>query len=336
MTEATSTYGFQIDMLVRLALSLVALIVATSNALAWNSLGHKVVAELAWRQLDPSARQKIVDILRRHPRFDTDFAAKMEDDAQNGDRATQDHWIFQHAATWPDLIRKNKEYDHPAWHYIDFPLYLDPSDHTAFINKLPANISMEYSVATRDQYNVLHAIEYNRRILRSKAPAEAKAIAICWLLHLVGDIHQPLHSTALFSMVHYPKGDRGGNEIKLKRGKNLHSLWDGLLGSQYYMRNVDKVVAEVSDRKRYGDVWDSAGAETDPRKWALESHGLCSSHAVYAPEILDAVRQAQPGEKLQPIELPLDYYRQAGEIARRQVVAAGVRLETLLKLQNTN
>src|SRR3954447_4680749 len=109
-------------MLRRSALNaLVLLIVAASPAFAWNSLGHKVVAEIAWRQLDAPARQTIVDTLRRHPRFDTDFVAKMEDSAAKGDKATQDHWIFQHAATWPDQIHKNKEYDRPLWHYIDIP-----------------------------------------------------------------------------------------------------------------------------------------------------------------------------------------------------------------------
>ena len=52
----------------------------------------------------------------------------MEDDALKGDKAKQDHWIFQQAATWPDIIRKNKTYDRPEWHYIDIPQYLDPSD----------------------------------------------------------------------------------------------------------------------------------------------------------------------------------------------------------------
>jgi hypothetical protein len=82
-------------------------------ALAWNSLGHKAVAEIAWRQLDEPTRQSIVDTLRRHPRFDLDFQAKMDDDVLKADKATQDHWVFQHAATWPDIIRKNKTYDRP-------------------------------------------------------------------------------------------------------------------------------------------------------------------------------------------------------------------------------
>src|SRR5436190_22524595 len=101
------------------------LLVCVQSAQAWSSLGHKAVAEIAWQQLEPGERQAIVDILRRHPRFAEDFQTKMEDSAAKGDKETQDHWIFQNAATWPDEIRKNKEYDRPKWHYIDMPFYVD-------------------------------------------------------------------------------------------------------------------------------------------------------------------------------------------------------------------
>lgn len=314
-------------------LSLVAIalvLLVASHAQAWNSLGHKVVAEIAWRQLDPPTRQNIVDILRRHPRFDTDFAAKMDDNALTGDKAIEDHWIFQHAATWPDVIRKKKEFDRPEWHYIDLPIFLDPSDERAFAGQLPVNISTDYPGRTpRDKYNVLQAIALCRATLSGKAGPDVKAAAYCWLFHLVGDIHQPLHSTALFSQSRFPKGDEGGNKIPLKRGKNLHSMWDKLLGSQYYMRNVEKVVAELSDREKFGDVWNSAAKETDPRKWAEDSHDTCVSF-VYADAILAAVKAAPDGENIPPIELPDDYYTTAGEIARERVLMAGIRLGVLL------
>ena len=62
-------------------------------------------------------------------------------------------------------------------------------------------------------------------------------------------MHQPLHSTAMFSD-YFPNGDRGGNQIPLARGRNLHSLWDNLLGRQHYLRNVDREVAELrADRE---------------------------------------------------------------------------------------
>jgi hypothetical protein len=304
----------------------VLLIVTASPVHAWNSLGHKVVAESAWRQLDPTTRQSIVDTLRRHPRFDIDFVAKMEDDAVKGDKETQDHWIFQHAATWPDQIRKNKEYVRPEWHYIDLPLFLEQSDAKAFADRLPVNISTEYPGHTPiDKMNIVQAIEHCRKALRGKAGPDVKAIAYCWLFHLVGDIHQPLHCTGLFSVEHFPKSDEGGNKILLARCKNLHSLWDNLLGRDSKMSGVNKATDELMDHNRFGDVWDSAANETDPKKWAEESRTQCENY-VYSEEILAGARTTAADGKMSPIELPEVYYKMAGEHARRRVVAAGLRL----------
>jgi len=304
-------------------------ILLATPAHAWNALGHKTVAEIAWRQLEPSDRERIVEVLRRHPRFDADFAGKMTDDVLAADKATQDHWIFQHAATWPDIARglpkgERGKYDRPVWHYVNFPLFVDATDRRA----IAQNVSTEYPTTTETKdYNILQAIAHCRAALRSQAGADVKATAYCWLMHLVGDIHQPLHSTALFSVNQFPEGDRGGNSILLVRGSNLHSLWDNLLGRQYYMRNVEQEVAELSRGHR--EVWDSAANETNPLKWADEGHKLCESF-VYADEILKAVRETPVGGKLTPIELPDDYYKLAGEHARRRIIAAGLRLASVL------
>jgi hypothetical protein len=300
-------------------------------SMAWNSLGHKVVAEIAWQQLKPEQRTSIVEVLRRHPKFDRDFADKMDDNALTGDKAIEDHWIFLHAATWPDIIRKDKEYDRPEWHYIDIPTFLDPSDRQAFYGKLPVNIATDFpSKIPQKEFNVVQAIQLCKAMLASNAGPDVKAMAYCWLLHLVGDVHQPLHCTALFSVEHFPKGDRGGNEIKVTKGKNLHSTWDGLLGRQYFMRDAMKAAAELSDKRKYADVWESASKEIDPRKWAEEGHAVCES-AVYSEAILTAVRNAPAGQKLEPIDLPESYYTAAGEAARKQIIKAGVRLAAALQ-----
>ena len=99
------------------------------------------------------------------------------------------------------------------------------------------------------------------------------------------------------------------------------------------MRNVDKSVVELSNRQRFGDVWDSAAKETDPRHWADESHAFCES-VVYDPVILEAVRNTPSGEKIAPIDLPVEYYKAAGELSRKRIVAAGVRLGAMLKSVN--
>lgn len=297
---------------------------------AWNALGHKTIAEIAWRQLTPAERQPIVDALRRHPRFDSDFIPKMEDDAARGNKDVQDHWIFLHAATWPDLIRDNKELDRPAWHYINLPVFVSPSDRQALRGKIKANASFEFPGTTpREEYNVVQAIALCEDSLRKSSDPKVKGMAYCWLLHLVGDIHQPLHSVALYSADQFPRGDRGGNSIPVARGQDLHSVWDNLLGRQHFLRNVNRTVAELTDRDRYGDIWDSAGKENDPRKWAEESRALCESF-VYSDAILETVRSTPKDISLRPLELPELYYKTAGEQARRQVVAAGLRLGEML------
>ena len=93
--------------------------------------------------------------------------------------------------------------------------------------------------------------------------------------------------------------------------------------------NVAKAADELSDKARFGDIWESAAKESDPHDWADESHSICES-VVYDDAILSAVRQSTPGEKLEPISLPDSYYKAAGEEARKRVLTAGLRLGALL------
>lgn len=317
-------------------LILLAVVCLAPQAFAWNALGHKTVAEIAWRQLAPEQRSSIVEVLRRHPRFDQDFAAKMDDNALTGAKSIEDHWIFLQAATWPDIIRGNKEFDQPEWHYIDLPLFLSESDRISFASSLPVNIATDYpGKAPRENYNVVQAIALCRETIAGKAGADVKAVAYCWLMHLVGDIHQPLHCTALFDVDHFPKGDRGGNEIKLVKGKNLHSLWDNLLGRASYLRQVDTAAAELSDKKRFGDVWATATKEMSPAEWANDGRSVCEQ-IVYAEATLVAVRNSPSGRDISPIELPEDYYTRAGGVARRRVIMAGLRLGAFLKADDAD
>ena len=155
----------------------VATVVSASPAAAFNALGHKVIADIAWQQLDKKTRAEIVAVLRRHPRFDQDFAPGMPG-------ADQDRWIFQHAATWPDQIRGNRDFDHPTWHYINHPVFIG--------NERPVSFNRaDLPAGDPTGFNVVQAIAQCRMTLRGDAPPAEKAIAYCWLFHLVGDIHQP-------------------------------------------------------------------------------------------------------------------------------------------------
>jgi hypothetical protein len=300
-------------------LAVIASIALCRVGFAWNAFGHKVVAEIAWQQLDDATRQKIVDVLYRHPRFADDFVRKMPEDVATADKSIQDHWVFQQAATWPDLARKH-DFDRPHWHYIGSALCLDGRQ-----NPL-GNVSTDYPTDTAsDNYNVDQATKHCLAIVSDPdMDAEDKALAYSWVIHLVGDMHQPLHTCDLVCD-YFPDGDEGGNKIPVVQGKNLHSLWDNLLGRQSKMSDVAREVAKLKEQP---ELW-QVDTKLDIDGWIAESHDIATSFA-YSPAILQAVHDATPGEKIEPISLDEDYLKQAGQVARRRVVAAGCRLSAIL------
>jgi hypothetical protein len=279
------------------------------QAFAWNALGHKVVADIAWQTLDEAQRAKITDVLRRHPRYDEDFAQKMPANADEG------RWAFQQAGCWPDIIRGRKSYDNPTWHYLDYAIFIGPDRPIEF------NQATRISGSHKD-WNVIQAVEYCRGVIADeKRPPSQRAVAYCWLVHLVGDLHQPCHSTALVCD-RFPEGDRGGNLIKTRQGDTLHWLWDSLLGANSEPKDVTREIAQL---RRKSDNW-QVDTKPNPVAWLKESHGI-ARRVTYPPTILKTV--AAPGE-LAPIDLPREYLTQAGATARQRVVAAGLRLGVLL------
>ena len=136
------------------------LLLLVTPAHAWNALGHRVIADIAWRRLDPQAQQEIAATLRRHPHFDEDFAKQMPADVD------ENRWIFQQAAVWPDLIRGNREFDHPTWHCVNFPLFVG--------GELPlyaVNTSSDYpSTLAQSEWNVAQAVKICQETLSSELP----------------------------------------------------------------------------------------------------------------------------------------------------------------------
>jgi hypothetical protein len=163
------------------------------SAYAWNGTGHCAIALLAFEQLTPVARVKVAEILAQHPHSDS----LLRDGLLPGrsDAAT----IFANAAKWPDEVRKPpyaKEFHHATWHYVNIPY-------------VPDEYANQFSPGTLTEAgDLLPAINSNFEILKNpKASKAAKAVAICWVAHLVGDIHQPLHTVALYTPLR-PKGIR--------------------------------------------------------------------------------------------------------------------------------
>lgn len=314
------------------------LFVTVRPAQAWNYAGHRIIAAIAWDQLTPERRRELVQLLKQHPRFEQDFQSRMPQIIKDATPEIQARWLFMRAATWPDIARSFKDadrekYHHGTWHYINQPIYLDEASKNALSTQLSANVAI--SIKAGDDvlgFNIIQALEYCVAQLKDPRVSQAdKAVYFCWVMHLVGDSHQPLHSSALFSQKMFPEGDRGGNDIRIAKS-NLHSQWDGLLGNSFKDSEiVGQAVGIERDpaNKRFGE---SAAGDLNFVTWINESHELAREKG-YSVEILEAARVSEAeGGKFQKLSsLPQSYYRQAGSIAVKRAAQAGWRLAAVLE-----
>jgi hypothetical protein len=185
-----------------MAISLVWLILCTpSISLGWGPGGHMMVAQIALARLNPKAKAQAKKLLAI--KIDPTTVVPSPD--------------FVNAAHWADDIR-----DAPGFgafaelHFIDNPFSIDGTA----LPVLPTP-------------NVVTALEKYVDILKTSTDPKAQAQALRFVIHFVGDIHQPLHCATRVDK-NNPTGDRGGNQVSLKvNGKkvNLHSYWDGGIGS---------------------------------------------------------------------------------------------------------
>lgn len=324
-----------------IACAVLAILLVTQIAGAWNARGHMLVSLVAWGQLQPDVRDTVVAILKKHPRFKQDFLGKMPNNIKNKSQAVKDKWIFIHASTWPDIARgfkddTKKRYHHGTWHYINYPLFISPQDAQAIGDKIPANLDVEWKSGMRSsRMNIMQALNKADNRLRSdKTSKREKAVYYCWMLHLSGDLHQPLHSTALFTSARFPGGDHGGNSIPTEGSKNnLHKVWDGLLGGGKALSTMEPQVVELLAIAGMRDVGEEAAVFMDFAEWYDESYDLAADK-VYSPDILDEVRVKEDdlGDALEKAKLSDDYKTQAETAAQQRIVEAGYRLAEYLNL----
>lgn len=305
------------------------LVLPAAEAWAWNSTGHLAVALLAWRKLSRQERASAAHILRAHPHYDRYL---------NQDRpreVAQDEWVFLRAATWPDWVRGGRghvdhdvrEYHHASWHYINLP-YVPPAEARYFASN-----------AVPPGPNVVTALDESAAIVtaRDASPAD-RAIRLCWVLHLVGDIHQPLHCAALIARRFPPPGgDEGGNLLAIRPHKHperLHAYWDRLLGTSTHYRALDKLAQRIETAAR-GDreLAEQLRTHTTIDSWAEDSLQAAVEFA-YLNGRLPMVdyrlveRHEVPDDEV-PV-LPSGYSAAARDLARHQAALAGERLAGML------
>ena len=283
-----------------LAIGIVFLILCTpSISLGWGAGGHMMTAQIAFSRLNPTAKAKAIELLA----IDINPAA-----------VTAKSTDFVNASHWADDLRPFAEFDSfKALHFIDKPFPLG--------SNLPAI----------DPENIVKALEDNVNILKTSTDKNAQAQALRFIIHFVGDIHQPLHCTTRVTAAN-PDGDRGGNLFKikiLKNGKlqdsNLHSYWDGGIGAfpptgnNFAPPPLRSVVRAANQAKAANPATNPALKLDDPfnfAAWSDESFALGKS-VVY--------KGIQSGKKPTPA-----YNQKALKVARQRVAWGGYRLAALL------
>jgi hypothetical protein len=185
---------------------------------------------------------------------------------------------------------------HKYWHFIDVPF---APDGTA-LPPIPTP-------------NAKERITVFRTVLASQSPDPLKAYDLSWLLHLVGDIHQPLHCVTRVSATS-PEGDDGGNGVKLTAPTNLHTFWDDVLGTGNTPATALTAAAHLAAAPA------AAASDLDVEHWVEESVSAAQSTAYHAPI----------GDGNGPFTLDSAYEARAKALAQERVALAGARLANIL------
>ncbi|MCR6719782.1 MAG: S1/P1 nuclease [Chitinophagaceae bacterium] len=249
---------------------LVALFLSVSvSAFSWGLTGHRIVAEIAQMNLKKSAQKELKKIIGKE---------------------TLAWW-----SNWPDFIKSDTTWKHAEpWHYVNVKPGLSKEDFIAALKELPG----------KNLYSQLY--ETMAQVKDRSLSQEQRQVALRFLIHLVGDLHQPLHVGHA--------DDLGGNRIVVywfDRKTNLHSLWDTwLLDNQQYSYTEYARLLNIASEEQM-KAW-SAGTIED---WLYESHLMAEQ--IYA--------SAKMEEKL-----GYQYNFRYVKMMEEQLLKGGVRLATLL------
>ncbi len=314
--------------LIKFLLVCVLLLAFSVSAFAWDDSGHKLVAYIAWQQMSQTARDRAVQILLNAPEDsqlnalyptppDADFTTYP---IGARSRAAKQRDYFMIVAYWADIVRdrkyeKRSRYHHGTWHYLD-TFWREAGGK---IESLP---EME-----NDKENVVERLFAFDKVLRSDDKDPEKAIALAWILHLSGDIHQPLHASGRVTPEE-PKGDAGGNTFSLsppdaKRKENLHWFWDSIV-----VRTVPRK-ADASDAE-YLLPLGNAIMKKHPLV-RMQNRLEIGKFDVWQQESFEiASRRLYPKTLLRNQMPSAAYNKMAFEIAEQQIALAGYRLGTWL------
>jgi len=248
---------------------------------AWGPKGHAIVADIAAAHLTPAAKQNLQVLLGN------DSLASI--------------------ASWADDVRRDRDESYD-WHFVDIP-----KDAAGFSQERDCFRPQDkHKNALIDHHNcVVDRIEMFQKVLGDAGASRAERLeALKWIVHFVGDLHQPLHAI---------DEARGGNDIKVivfgseqcgNYACNLHWTWDQLLlehtgySEEDYVRHLEKLIVDKGLAARSGGT---------PEEWANESH-------VQARQIIEQ----------KPVSIDDQYYQAHIDLVNEKLALAGLRLATVL------
>ncbi|SFS06115.1 S1/P1 nuclease [Sphingomonas jatrophae] len=276
----------------RLILACLLALLPASPALAWWEYGHATVAEIAYAAAKPETRRQIDALLRQSALLDTPTCPAR---------------TVAQASYWPDCVKELKDRFSYAysWHYQN------------------ADICKPFDLAVpcKDGNCVSKQIERNARLLADQAvPVRERIMALNFLLHFVGDLHQPLHAG--------DHADLGGNQVKAAYGRiegkrvNLHAVWDGYLADRALSTppaDAPGILSQVTPAER------AAWAQGSVEDWSREEWQVARD-AAYASAVADPC-----GPKSDRVaRLDEATIAKLVPVLREQVAKGGIRLARLL------
>lgn len=305
-----------------------------SSLRAWNEYGHMAVAKVAWDQLDDGTKLRCATLLQAHPHYHGYLIRNKPKEV------TVEEWAFLRAAIWPDWVRPRGEkeirteqitrYHRPEDHYTNTPIIF-ATDADQFQNPRPDPEQQDIVSAFRQRWSDLHS---------RSLTAEDKAVSLCWLLHLVGDVHQPLHAATLFSR-DFQRGDLGGNSFGVKIGGQpwkLHSYWDNAFGDvpgtdddppdrqgRLYRRLQE--AAELLRAAAYQpENLPELKENTNFPAWAQESYGWARKVAYQEGRLKGVVIPPESPVPAEAENADAEYEPAVRQLVRTRVALAGHRL----------
>ena len=276
---------------------------AAPRAFAWGDEGHEIGGLIAEHYLTPATRKQI-DLL-------------LAED-HSGLAATETGDAIAEETTWADKYRDadQRRLHYIAtrdWHFVDFELD-GPDMNSACFSRPVLPPHTPASAGPAEDCIVDKIEQFEGELANPKTPGPERLLALQFLLHLVGDVHQPLHAS--------DDHDRGGNEKRVQSDDmgsgNLHGFWDTqfveALGTDPRAVSA-KLIANISPVEK------AAWEQGTPAEWAMDSYAVAKQIAYGALPPLGSDGA---------YALTASYEAKAKIAVAQQLSKAGVRLASLL------